>query len=159
MNCTSARQLILLDAGGDLYAEEQSSLQQHLHSCVACSQYAEGMRPVMSVLCSLRDAPVTSTPISVWPSVRAAIRLQSAATVPARRFNLQVAALAVCSLSLAAAVIVQTLTTMRTAEQRPQAFVLPGIEAPAASLRSVPVSLQSRDSRQPMPRFTSPAVF
>ena len=100
-----------------------------------------------------------SAPISVWPSVRAAIRLQSAATVPTRRFNLQVAALAVCSLSLAAAVIVQTLTTMRTAEQRPQAFVLPGIEAPAASLRSVPVSLQSRDSRQPMPRFTSPAVF
>ena len=120
MECSEAKKLSLLDAGGDLYVDEQAALRQHLRHCDACNSYAAGMVPVMSVLSSLRDTPVTWQPISVWPAVGASIRLRSASVAPVRRFNLQVAALAVCSLSLAAVVIVQTLSTMRLADDRPQ---------------------------------------
>jgi hypothetical protein len=164
MECSEARKLILLDAGGDLYSDERTSLQRHLQDCDGCSQYDAGMQPVMSVLSHFRDTPGISSPVSVWPSVRSAIRLRSAASaaVPSRRFNLQVAALAVCSLSLAAAVIVQTLSTMRSAEERPQVLVMPQFQAAPADLRdgrAVPVMMGQSGFSLPQPQSADPAVF
>jgi len=156
--------MILLNAGGDLYPDERTSLQRHLQDCDACSQYDASMQPVMSVLSHFRDTPEISLPVSVWPSVRATIRLRSAtyAAVPLRRFNLQVAALAVCSLSLAAAVIVQTLSTMRSSEERPQVLVMPQFQAAPADMRdgrAVPVMMGQSGFSLPQSQSADPAVF
>jgi hypothetical protein len=164
MECSEARKLILLDAGGDLYSDERASLKQHLLDCHSCSQYESGMSPVMSALAQFRDIPQVSPAVSVWPSVRAAIRLRSAAApaVPSRRFNLQVAALAVCSLSLAAAVIVQTLSTMRIPEERPQVLMMPQYQSEQAGAgggRAVPVMMGQSGFSLPLPQSADPAVF
>lgn len=159
MKCSEAKKLILLDAGGDLYAEEQTALRQHLHQCDACGTYAQGMIPVMSVLSSLRDNPATCQPISVWPSVGAVLRQKSATAVPVRRFNLQVAALAVCSLSLAAVVIVQTLSTMRLADERPQVLITPQFQSEPTEVRAVPVMMGPAGYSLPLPPSSNPTVF
>jgi len=164
MECSEARKLILLDAGGDLYSDERASLKRHMLGCDSCSQYESGMSPVMSALAQFRDIPQVSPAVSVWPSVRAAIRLSSAAApaVPSRRFNLQVAALAVCSLSLAAAVIVQTLSTMRIPEERPQVLMMPQYQAERAGAgggRAVPVMMGQSGFSLPLPQSADPAVF
>lgn len=159
MECSEAKKLSLLDAGGDLYVDEQAALQQHLRHCDACNSYAAGMVPVMSVLSSLRDTPVTWQPISVWPAVGASIRLRSASVAPVRRFNLQVAALAVCSLSLAAVVIVQTLSTMRLADDRPQVLSMPQLQPAPADVRTVPVMMGQSGYPLQLPQSSDPTVF
>lgn len=159
MECSEAKKLILLDAGGDLYADEQNSLRLHLRGCGACDRYAAGMIPVMSVLSGLRDTPITCQAISVWPAVGASIRLRSASVAPVRRFNLQVAALAVCSLSLAAVVIVQTLSTMRLADDRPQVLSMPQLQPAPADVRTVPVMMGQSGYPLQLPQSSDPTVF
>lgn len=159
MNCSEAKKLILLDAGGDLYADEQTALRQHLHQCDACGTYSQGMVPVMSVLSSFRDTPATFQPISVWPAVGAALRKKTVTAVPVRRFNLQVAALAVCSLSLAAVMIVQTLSTMRSADERPQVLIMPQFQSEPTEVRAVPVMMGPSGYSLPLPLSSNPTVF
>ncbi len=112
MNCNEARQLVYLSVGGDLLADQQSALNAHLRSCEPCEAEYRGAGAAMDVLTSLRSAESGTTP-SVWPGVLRGIRQSVRSSQVTQRFNLQVAALSVCSLVIAMVVIVQTLTTMR----------------------------------------------
>lgn len=112
MNCTQARRLIHLHVGDDLTLTESQILESHLAHCPACcSQQARMLRP-MAALHALRDAAPEPSP-SVWPSISSSILTQIRLHHTTRRFNLQVAAVSVCSLLLAVVTIVQTLQSLR----------------------------------------------
>lgn len=112
MNCTEAQQLVYLSVGGDLPAPQESALNAHLHNCKSCQAEYRGAGAAMEALSSLRSVESGSAN-SVWPGVLRGIRQSVRRNQVTRRFNLQVAALSVCSLVIAMVVIVQTLTTMR----------------------------------------------
>lgn len=112
MNCTEAQKLIYLSVGGDIRSEEQSALGLHLRDCDACSTEQVSAVRAMDSLTSLRSVDFSGR-TSVWPAVLSGIRQTSCRSRTIRRFNLQVAALSVCSLAIALVTIVQTLTAMR----------------------------------------------
>lgn len=117
MSCTDARNLIHLDVGNDLHAEEQSQLAAHMEQCSECRSYQGRMLSAMSVLSSLRDEPSliggNATGNSVWPALSREIKRRSLSPRAVRKFNLQIVALSVCSLSLAVVTMVQSLSSMR----------------------------------------------
>jgi anti-sigma factor RsiW len=116
MICSEAQHLIHLDAGGDLRTDERQRLASHLETCSGCGSYRDRMMSAMLALTSLRDAveqPAETGTVrsSVWPSVRFELGRRKLRPASARRFNLSVAALSVCSLSLAVISIVQTMSS------------------------------------------------
>jgi predicted anti-sigma-YlaC factor YlaD len=113
MKCQQARMLIQLNCGSDLTPAESSLLKTHLADCQACRIWELGMQAPMAALHALRDSASYPTE-SVWPAVSRAIRASITPHTAVRRFNLQVAAISVCSLLLAAATIAQTLSALRT---------------------------------------------
>lgn len=126
LNCPEARHLIHLDAGHDLRSDEEQQLASHMEQCGDCRAYHVGMSRAMSALLTLRDDP--ALPIegvksrSVWPSLSREIARRSTSPRVARKFNMQVVALSVCSLSLAVVTIVQSLSSMRN-EVDPTGFM------------------------------------
>lgn len=116
MICSEAQHLIHLDAGGDLRTDERQRLASHLETCTGCGSYHDRMTSAMVALTSLRDAveqPAATGTVrsSVWPAVRFELGRRRLQPASARRFNLSVAALSVCSLSLAVISIVQTMSS------------------------------------------------
>ena len=124
MNCADAKHLIHLDVGDDLRSEEELQLAGHMEGCAECRSYHSGMSGAMSALLLLRESPETeprqpSAGFSVWPSVSREIERRRTTPAASRKFNLQVAALSVCSLSLAVVTIVQSLSAMRASSDVP----------------------------------------
>ena len=117
LNCSDAKHLIHLDVGDDLRPEEEQQLSSHMNQCGGCRSYHAGMSIAMSALLTLRDNPVTElsggSGKSVWPSLAREIKRRNTSPHVARKFNLQVVALSVCSLSLAVVTMVQSLSSMR----------------------------------------------
>ena len=118
MNCAAAKHLIHLDAGDDLRTDEVQQLSGHLEHCTECRAYQAGMVSAMNALLSLRDTSSgDSMPElaghSVWLAVSREITRRNARPAASRRFDMRVAALSVCSLSLALVTIVQSLSSMR----------------------------------------------
>ncbi|MBC7967526.1 MAG: zf-HC2 domain-containing protein [Fuerstia sp.] len=126
MNCSEAKHLIHLDVGDDLRAEEEHELATHMEQCGDCRAYHVGMSSAMATLLTLRDDPALAADglksRSVWPSLSREIARRSTSPRVARKFNLQVAALSVCSLSLAVVTMVQSLSSMRN-EADPMGFM------------------------------------
>jgi len=127
MNCSDARHLIHLDVGDDLRSEEEQQLVGHMELCTDCRSYHAGMSRAMNALLVLRDSPSSVTERdrlvgSVWPAISREMQRRRTSPERARKFNLQVAALSVCSLSLAVVTIVQTLSAMRSSVG-PSSFV------------------------------------
>jgi predicted anti-sigma-YlaC factor YlaD len=123
MDCSDAKHLIHLDVGNDLRVEEELQLAEHMGRCGECRSYHAGMSDSMSALLVLRDeTPVNSGRVaalpSVWPAISREIQRRRVVPARARKFNLQVAALSVCSLSLAVVTIVQSLSSMQGAMQQ-----------------------------------------
>ena len=112
MNCPQAKRLIQLHVGDDLNLAETQLLNSHLIQCPVCQLHHSSMRRSMSALYSLRDAAPDPTP-TVWPSISSAIIGRATRERSFRRFNIQVAAVSVCSLLLAVVTIVQTLQSLR----------------------------------------------
>ncbi len=117
MKCTDAKHLIHLDVGNDLRAEEESQLASHMELCGDCRSYHGGMSSAMSALLMLRNEPsmIGGNPAgtSVWPALSREIKRRKLSPRIVRKFNLQVVALSVCSLSLAVVTMVQSLSSMR----------------------------------------------
>lgn len=117
MNCSEAKHLIHLDVGHDLRSEEENQLAMHMEQCGDCRAYHVGMSRAMSTLLTLRDDPAMAVDglqsRSVWPSLVREIARRSTSPRVARKFNMQVVALSVCSLSLAVVTMVQSLSSMR----------------------------------------------
>ena len=118
MNCTDAKHLIHLDVGDDLRTDEEQQLSGHMERCAECRSYHAGMARVMSALLSLRgtssaDSPPEPGGHSIWSAVAREIVRRRTTPAANRKFNLRVAALSVCSLSLAVVTIVQSLSAMR----------------------------------------------
>ena len=123
MNCADARHLIHLDVGDDLRTDEEQQLAGHMECCTECRAYHAGTASAISVLLSLRNTSSTdlhseTTGHSVWPAVSREIVRRRTSPAADRKFNLQVAALSVCSLSLAVVTIVQSLSVMRASAGR-----------------------------------------
>lgn len=137
MKCSEARHLVHLDAGNDLQPEEQLTLSTHLAECPKCRNYRSGMSRSTQALLSLRctDTAVNANP-SAWPAISRAIQQRASTTSIVRKFNLQVAALSVCSLSLAAVTIVQTLSAMRSGDDAD--YGLPVLAQPAGFSTAAP---------------------
>lgn len=150
MNCSDAKHLIHLDVGNDLRSEEEGQLAEHMTNCSDCRAYRVGMSSAMGALMSLRDTDIALEQKSVWSSVAREIRKRRATPVQARRFNLQIAALSVCSLGLAVVTIVQSLSSMRNSDDSygnyhvAQPVMNSGQqhESPAPSFHGSPSSLQ-----------------
>ncbi len=117
INCAEAKHLIHLDAGDDLRVEEGQQLATHMQRCGDCRSYHAGMASAMSALLTLRDDPAMVADSlksrSVWPSLSREITRRNISPRIARKFNMQVVALSVCSLSLAVVTMVQSLSSMR----------------------------------------------
>jgi anti-sigma factor RsiW len=116
MNCSDAKHLIHLDVGGDLRTDEEQQLAGHLQHCAECQSWHAEMLGAMKTLLLLRDSATCEEELSrasVWPAVSREISRRRATPAASRRFNLKVAALSVCSLSLAVVTIVQSLSSMR----------------------------------------------
>ncbi|MCP4170648.1 MAG: zf-HC2 domain-containing protein [Fuerstiella sp.] len=114
MKCVDARHLIHLAVGDDTLTEEERQLTEHLHCCSDCRSYHAGMVDAMHVIEQVRDEDVDDIPTGkVWPTLEG--RLQSRRSFESapvqRRFNGAVAALCVCSLTLAMVTAVQNLPT------------------------------------------------
>jgi hypothetical protein len=114
MKCADARHLTHLAVGDDTQPEEERQLTEHLHSCSDCRSYHAGMVDAMYVIEQVRDEDTDDIPTGfVWPAI--AEQLKSRRSVdPAperRRFNGAVAALCVCSLTLAMVTAIQNLPT------------------------------------------------
>lgn len=119
MNCSDARHLIHLDVGDDLRTDEEQQLAGHMELCSECRSYHAGMSRAMNALLVLRDSPSPASERdrsagSVWPAISRELQRRQTSPEKARKFNLQVAALSVCSLSLAVVTIVQSLSAMRS---------------------------------------------
>ncbi|MFN9720939.1 MAG: zf-HC2 domain-containing protein [Planctomycetota bacterium] len=117
MNCADAKHLIHLDAGNDLRSDEESRLAEHMASCNECRTYRVGMASAMGVLLAARDSDAKIESPSVWSAVSREITKRRTSPAKVRRFNLQVAALSVCSLGLAVVTIVQSLSSFRSSPQ------------------------------------------
>lgn len=165
MKCSDARHLVHLEAGHDLFAEEQTALTAHLAECSPCSTYRDAMAPSTQALLALRHSmPASPVSPSVWPAISKAIQQRTAVSSMARKFNLQVAALSVCSLALAAVTIVQTLSAMRAASY--SADNLPALAQPVR-FAPQPVSpgrekspaFGQSFSNGPQQNFTSPLML
>lgn len=128
MNCKQAHTLIHLHCGSDLSPADASLLQMHLAQCGCCRDWQHRMLAPLAALHALRDT-APEPPSSVWPAVSLAIRSRLSSQPMARRFNLQVAAISVCSLLLAAATIVQTLSALRPTGYYESAAWLPAQNA------------------------------
>lgn len=117
MTCSEVKHLIHLDVGDDLRAEEELQLAGHMEHCSDCRSYHAGMSQAMSALWTLRDdpsmVPDSAGAKSVWPLLSQQIQRRSMSPRVASKFNLQVVALSVCSLSLAVVTMVQSLSAMR----------------------------------------------
>ncbi len=139
LNCSDAKHLIHLDVGDDLRSEEEQQLAVHMGQCGDCRSYHGSMSHAMSALLVLRDNPLTEVSSvhnkSVWPSLSREISRRDTSPRVARKFNLQVVALSVCSLSLAVVTMVQSLSSMRD-DQSPSGFM------PAQSVSNYPPSVQ-----------------
>jgi hypothetical protein len=137
MKCSEARHLVHLEAGNDLHPEEQLTLSMHLGECPKCKNYRTGMarstKALLSLLCPDAAPHATS---SAWPAISRAIQQRSSTTFIVRKFNLQVAALSVCSLCLAAVTIVQTLSAMRSGDDSD--YGLPALAQPAGFSTGAP---------------------
>jgi predicted anti-sigma-YlaC factor YlaD len=165
MKCSDARHLVHLEAGNDLVAEEQTALATHLAECSPCNTYRHAMAPSTQALLALRHSmPASPVPPSVWPAISKAIQQRTSVSSMARKFNLQVAALSVCSLALAAVTIVQTLSAMRAASH--SADNLPTLAQPVrfAPQPTGPGRSKTPAVVQPFPgdpqqNFTSPLML
>ena len=118
MNCADAKHLIHLDVGNDLRVEEESQLATHMEQCGECRSYHGQMSIAMSALATLRDEPSivggSASANSIWPALSREIKRRTMSPRVVRKFNLQVVALSVCSLSLAVVTMVQSLSSMRS---------------------------------------------
>ncbi|MFM7055807.1 MAG: anti-sigma factor family protein [Planctomycetota bacterium] len=137
MNCTHAKRLIHLHVGDDLTHAESQLLDTHLLQCPDCRSHHSALLRPMAALHALRDAAPAPLP-SIWPSVSISIRQQLSRHSNTRRFNLQIAAVSVCSLLLAVATIVQTLQSLRPTTSDLSATWT------SAPVSHVPASLQPR---------------
>jgi hypothetical protein len=114
MSCADMRHLIHLDAGNDLHADQEHELAGHMERCAECRDYHSQMLKSMSALNVLRDfdsAPLLTTRPrgNSWANLASGLPPRTRPVVCTRRFNLQVAALSVCSLAMAVVTIVQAL--------------------------------------------------
>ena len=139
LNCSDAKHLIHLHVGDDLRSEEEQQLAVHMGQCGDCRSYHASMSSAMSALLTLRDSPLAEVPRvnskSVWPGLSREINRRNTSPRVARKFNLQVVALSVCSLSLAVVTMVQSLSSMRDFDE-PVGFM------PAHSVSNYPQSVQ-----------------
>ena len=55
MNCSEARKLVTLYAGGELEADESAAVREHLASCVRCRALAEAFLGDRLLVASLRE--------------------------------------------------------------------------------------------------------
>jgi len=151
LNCSDAKHLIHLDVGDDLRSEEEQKLAVHMGQCGDCRSYHASMSNAMSALLTLRDNPLAEAPSvntkSVWPALSREINRRNTSPRIARKFNVQVVALSVCSLSLAVVTMVQSLSSMRDYDE-PVGFM------PAQSVSNYPQSVQ----HQTLP-FTVPQQY
>lgn len=162
MNCTHARKLVRLDVGDDLTLAESQLLSQHLLLCPGCQNHRQSLLHSMAALHALRDTAPEPLP-SVWPSISSTILKQTTRQTAVRRFNLQVAAVSVCSLLLAAATIVQTLQSLRPTAPTPNGVWLTTQSSPAPgglvpSIHSVANSANAALSPNAANRRTSPTL-
>lgn len=119
MNCSDAKHLIHLDVGNDLRADEEHQLATHMNQCAECRSYHSGMSQAMGALSILRDSSddIPAVSQSVWPALSAKIQRRNTSPASVRKFNLQIAALSVCSLCLALVTIVQSLSAFRSSQE------------------------------------------
>lgn len=156
LNCSDARHLIHLDVGNDLRADEENQLATHMNQCADCRSYHAGMSQAMTVLGALRDSsddiPTTGSS-SVWPALSAKIRRQNTSPASVRKFNLQIAALSVCSLCLAMVTIVQSLSAFRSSQADGSYF-----PAQSVSQQSYSPVMQPglQNTQQTPPQFVRP---
>ena len=114
MKCADARHLTHLAVGDDAQPEEDRQLTEHLHTCSDCRSYHAGMVDAMHAIEQVRDEDTDDIPTGiVWPAIAEQLKLRrSVAPAPERRrFNGAVAALCVCSLTLAMVTAIQNLPT------------------------------------------------
>ncbi|MCA9009527.1 MAG: zf-HC2 domain-containing protein [Planctomycetaceae bacterium] len=146
MNCSEAKHLIHLDVGDDLRSEEKQQLATHLEACSDCRSYHAGMAQAMSALLTLRNAPAvgieTAKSSSVWPALSREIKRRGMSRRVVRKFNLQVVALSVCSLSLAVVTMVQSLSALRDGRD-PSEF----IQAQGVSIQGPSLLFQARQQQ------------
>lgn len=163
MDCSDAKHLIHLDVGDDLRTEEELPLAEHMGKCGDCRTYHAGMASTMNVLGLLRgatpeEAESAAAFRSVWPNISREINRRRTVPAKAQKFNLQVAALSVCSLSLAVVTIVQSLSSMRgSIDQGGMISAQPvanatGLQPP--KFRPYLPPFQSGASSAPMPGFS-----
>jgi hypothetical protein len=60
MNCTSAREMLSLYAGGDLSAADTDKTSAHLQGCSACQRFYESLESNQALLKSLRQTTVST---------------------------------------------------------------------------------------------------
>ncbi|MCP4787620.1 MAG: zf-HC2 domain-containing protein [Fuerstiella sp.] len=114
MKCADARHLVHLAVGDDTQPEEERQLTEHLHSCSECRSYHAGMVDAMHAIERVRDEDNVDIPTGVvWSAIASQLKSRrSVNSAPERRrFNGAVAALCVCSLTLAMVTAVQNLPT------------------------------------------------
>ena len=149
LNCSDAKHLIHLDVGDDLRSDEEQQLAVHMGQCGDCRSYHASMSSAMNALLTLRDNPVTEVSgvnsKSVWPALSREINRRTTSPRVARKFNLQVVALSVCSLSLAVVTMVQSLSSMRDYSD-PVGFM------PAQSVSNYPQPVQFQTRPFTMPQ-------
>lgn len=119
MDCAEAKHLIHLDVGDDLRVDEELQLAGHMSQCGECRTYHSAMSRALNVLTALRHVPSedvheASRSRSVWPAISREIQRRQTAPARVSKFNLQIVALSVCSLSLAVVTIVQSLSSLRS---------------------------------------------
>lgn len=159
MNCKQARTLIHLDCGSDLTPAESSLLHSHLADCQPCRTWQLGMQAPMTALHALRDS-ADNPQESVWPAVSRAIRSTIIPHSAVRHFNLQVAAVSVCSLLLAAATIAQTLSALRPVAPASSTAWLPSPNPPFSLPHSPALHAVASNARAnqtaPQPQIDNP---
>ena len=114
LKCADARHLIHLAVGDDAQPEEERQLTEHLHSCSDCRSYHADMVGAMHAIERVRDEDDVEVPTGiVWPAIASQLksRRRVVSAPERRRFNGAVAALCVCSLTLAMVTAVQNLPT------------------------------------------------
>lgn len=167
MNCSDARHLIHLDVGNDLRADEEHQLATHMNQCAECRSYHSGMSQAMGALSILRDSSddIPAVGQSVWPALSAKIRRRNTSPASVRKFNLQIAALSVCSLCLAMVTIVQSLSAFRSSQEVGPYIPAQSVSQPGYYPMNQPVGpnaqppgrpLQGNAVTQPLP-FSGPA--